>query len=126
MNDKADKKVSRRDFLKGATVAGISLLGPGIPFITKRASAKDDVVKYGTMHPLTGPYSALGADQVRATQLAVEEWNAKGGILGRKIEWVHETTSLTGPWLCGGPRSLWRRRSAISSGEPSPAPFLSP
>ena len=73
MDEKWDKSVSRRDFLKGATVAGVSLLGPGIPFITKRAIAKEGVVKYGTMHPLTGAYSALGADQMHATQLAVEE-----------------------------------------------------
>jgi len=97
MDEKWDKKVSRRDFLKGATIAaGASLLGPGVPFITKRAFAKDGVVKYGTMHPLTGAYSALGADQMRATQLAVEEWNAKGGILGRKIEWVHRDDQLNG------------------------------
>ena len=96
MDEKWDKSISRRDFLKGTAIAGASLLGPGIPFITKRAIAKDGVVKYGTMHPLTGAYSALGADQMKATQLAVEEWNAKGGILGRKIEWVHRDDQLNG------------------------------
>jgi len=96
MDKKWDGKVARRDFLKMSALAGASLLSPGVPFITRRASAKEGVVKYGTMHPLTGPYSALGADQVHATELAVEEWNAKGGILGRKIEWVYRDDQLNG------------------------------
>ena len=57
MDKKWDKKLVRRDFLKVSALAGAVLLGPGIPFITRRASAKEGVVKYGTMHPLTGPYS---------------------------------------------------------------------
>ncbi len=95
MDKKWDKKVARRDFLKVSALTGAALLGPGIPFITRRAHAQG-VVKYGTMHPLTGPYSALGADQVNATRLAVDEWNAKGGILGRKIEWVYRDDQLNG------------------------------
>jgi ABC-type branched-subunit amino acid transport system substrate-binding protein len=78
MDENTAQKTSRRHFLKsGASVAGLSLLAPSI----LKAAAPEDVVRYGTMHPLTGAYSALGADQMRATQLAVEEWNAKGGVL---------------------------------------------
>ena len=96
MDAKREKSISRRDFLKGATVLGASLVGSGAPFIVRRASAKDGVIKYGTMHPLTGAYSALGADQVNATRLAVDEWNAKGGVLGKKIEWVYRDDQLNG------------------------------
>jgi branched-chain amino acid transport system substrate-binding protein len=96
MDAKREKNISRRDFLKGATVLGASLVGTGVPFIVRRASAKDGVIRYGTMHPLTGAYSALGADQVNATRLAVDEWNAKGGVLGRKIEWVYRDDQLNG------------------------------
>jgi branched-chain amino acid transport system substrate-binding protein len=53
-------------------------------------------IKYGTMHPLTGAYSVLGRDQQRATQLAVDEWNAKGGVLGHKIIWVSRDDQLNG------------------------------
>jgi branched-chain amino acid transport system substrate-binding protein len=53
-------------------------------------------IKYGTMHPLTGAYSVLGRDQQRATQLAVDEWNAKGGVLGHKIVWVSRDDQLNG------------------------------
>jgi len=96
MDAKREKKISRRDFLKGATALGASLTATGVPFIVRRAIAKDGVIKYGTMHPLTGAYSALGADQVNATRLAVDEWNAKGGVLGRKIEWVSRDDQLNG------------------------------
>jgi branched-chain amino acid transport system substrate-binding protein len=59
-------------------------------------AAPQGAIKYGTMHPLTGPYSAQGADQMKATQLAVEEWNARGGVLGRKIEWIYRDDQLNG------------------------------
>ncbi len=58
------------------------------------AEAKD--IKYGTMHPLTGAYSVLGRDQQRATEMAVEEWNAKGGVLENKIVWVSRDDQLNG------------------------------
>ncbi len=91
--DESKAKVSRRSFLKGsAAAAGLSVFG--MPSIVM--GAPQGVVKYGTMFPLTGTYSALGADQMKATQLAVDEWNAKGGVLGRKIEWVYRDDQLNG------------------------------
>jgi ABC-type branched-subunit amino acid transport system substrate-binding protein len=47
-----------------------------------------EAVKLGLNYPKTGPYAAQGADQLRAAQLAVEEINASGGILGRPVELV--------------------------------------
>ena len=94
MEKKDGKRISRRTFLK-SSVAGIALLGSGVPFVAQGATAKD-TIKYGAMFPLTGVYSALGADQMRATELAVEEWNAKGGILGHKLAWVYRDDQLNG------------------------------
>jgi branched-chain amino acid transport system substrate-binding protein len=45
-------------------------------------------VKIGLNYPKTGPYSVQGLDQWRATELAVQEINAAGGILGKEIEIV--------------------------------------
>jgi ABC-type branched-subunit amino acid transport system substrate-binding protein len=42
-------------------------------------------VKIGLNYPKTGPYSVQGIDQLNAAELAVEEINAKGGILGKKV-----------------------------------------
>jgi ABC-type branched-subunit amino acid transport system substrate-binding protein len=45
-------------------------------------------VKLGLNYPRTGPYFTQGLDQYRAAQMAVEEINAAGGILGRTAELV--------------------------------------
>ncbi|CAK0779307.1 branched-chain amino acid transport system substrate-binding protein [Gammaproteobacteria bacterium] len=42
-------------------------------------------VVIGLNYPETGPYAVQGLDQVRAADLAVEEINAAGGILGKQV-----------------------------------------
>ena len=78
--------------------AGLGLLFIVCLFVVTPAGAQDTqkIVKYGTMHPLTGAYSVLGRDQQRATELAVTEWNAKGGVLGHKIVWISRDDQLNG------------------------------
>jgi len=44
-----------------------------------------DTVKIGVLAPLTGPIAAYGQDQVNAVNMAVDEINAAGGILGRQL-----------------------------------------
>jgi branched-chain amino acid transport system substrate-binding protein len=75
----------------------LSLLSLSL-FVVAPCAAQEGqkVIKYGTMHPLTGAYSVLGRDQQRATELAVNEWNAKGGVLGHKIVWVSRDDQLNG------------------------------
>ena len=45
-----------------------------------------ETVKVGLNYPKTGPYSVQGLDQWRSAQLAKDEINAAGGILGKQIE----------------------------------------
>ncbi len=45
-------------------------------------------VKIGLNYPKTGPYNVQGLDQFRAAQMAVEEINAAGGIMGKPVEIV--------------------------------------
>jgi branched-chain amino acid transport system substrate-binding protein len=47
---------------------------------------KNDVVRIGVAGPMTGDQSKMGTDFRNGVRLAVEEWNAKGGLLGKKIE----------------------------------------
>ncbi len=47
-----------------------------------------DVVKVGLNYPKTGPYAPQGADQYRAAQMAIEEINAAGGVMGKQIELI--------------------------------------
>ncbi len=52
-----------------------------------------DTVKIGLNYPKTGPYAAQGLDQWRAVVQAVQEINAAGGILNRKVEVVFRDTA---------------------------------
>jgi branched-chain amino acid transport system substrate-binding protein len=55
------------------------------------------VVKIGLNYPKTGPYSVQGLAQLRATEMAVEEINQTGGILGRKVELVIRDSQSKAP-----------------------------
>ncbi len=57
----------------------------GCLFSLSLANARD-TVKIGLNYPKTGPYSVQGLAQWRAAELAVEEINGAGGILGKRIE----------------------------------------
>ena len=57
---------------------------PGAFFVVGRICARRPEGHKDRSHvpPLTGAYSVSGRDQQRATKLAVNEWNAKGGSTG--------------------------------------------
>lgn len=48
-----------------------------------------DPIKIGTVLSVTGPAAFLGDPELKTLQMYVEELNAKGGVLGRKLELVH-------------------------------------
>lgn len=52
------------------------------------AVAADGPVKIGFAGDLTGACAALTEDELNAVKIGVDELNAKGGILGRKVELV--------------------------------------
>ncbi len=55
---------------------------------TAGCKKKTDTVKIGVAGPMTGDQSKMGMDFRNGVTLAVEEWNAKGGVLGKKIEMI--------------------------------------
>lgn len=82
------KKINRRQFLKRMGIIGGSLAAGGFD-LTKHAYAQaKEPIKIGSIVPLTGPFSYDADALLKAATLAVEEWNAKGGVLGRKVELV--------------------------------------
>ncbi len=50
------------------------------------ATAKSETIRVGLIASLTGKYSALGSEDKKAVDLAVEQLNANGGLLGKKVE----------------------------------------
>ena len=52
------------------------------------AWAADPTVKMAILAPMTGDVSTFGASTKNGAEMAFEEWNAKGGVNGAKVEWV--------------------------------------
>jgi branched-chain amino acid transport system substrate-binding protein len=50
------------------------------------ASLAQEPIRIGAINPYSGPVALYGDELARGYQLAVDEANAKGGLLGRKIE----------------------------------------
>jgi len=63
--------------LAGAVLIGLAAVAPA-----------QDAIKIAVGAPLTGPLAKQGQEVANAVKLAAEEWNAKGGVLGRKIQVV--------------------------------------
>jgi branched-chain amino acid transport system substrate-binding protein len=53
-------------------------------------AASADTIKIGVIEPLTGAFAASGTYVVNGAKIAADEINAKGGVLGQKIELVIE------------------------------------
>src|SRR6186997_2866003 len=49
-----------------------------------------ETIKVGVIQPLTGAFAASGTYVVNGAKIAADEINAKGGILGKKLELVIE------------------------------------
>lgn len=53
-------------------------------------------IKIGFLGPLTGGLAILGESSMDGILMAVDEWNARGGVLGRPIELVSGDTQCDG------------------------------
>jgi branched-chain amino acid transport system substrate-binding protein len=72
-------------FASKTTAAAIFLVAG----LTTGAGAQD-AVKVGVIQPLTGAFAASGNYVANGAKIAADEINAKGGVLGKKIELVIE------------------------------------
>ena len=84
--DRSPVSRRRRDLLKGAGAA-TALSTLGFPAIVRGQS---DAIRFGHLTPRTGFLGPLGEYAVMGVTLAVEEINAAGGVMGRKIELIAE------------------------------------
>jgi branched-chain amino acid transport system substrate-binding protein len=48
------------------------------------AAGEDDVIKIGVLEDLSGDFSLVGQQKLHAAELAVEEINEAGGLLGKR------------------------------------------
>ena len=73
----------------GLTRSRSSVLGPlvlALGLVIGPVAADAQVIKIAAGVPLTGPLAKQGQEVANAVKLAADQWNAKGGVLGRKIE----------------------------------------
>ena len=88
---------SRRGFLsKSAVGAGAALTGTMLGAINNGAKADGDPIPLGGGMPMTGWAAADGIEFKRAQEMACDEVNALGGILGRPLKPVVEDTGNQG------------------------------
>lgn len=59
-------------------------------FTFNSCNKKETTVRIGVVGPMTGDQSKMGLDVKNGVDLAVKEWNQKGGVLGKKIELLAE------------------------------------
>ena len=81
------RDTTRRTILKGLAGAGASTAVSGFPFVNRLALGQEPI-KLGVVVPITGPMALEAQEMLVATQIAVEDVNAAGGVLGRKVEMV--------------------------------------
>jgi branched-chain amino acid transport system substrate-binding protein len=77
----------RRTLIKTGAALGVSTIFS--PPILSFAQGETPI-KIGMHDPLTGTYAAEGDSELRGAKMALAEVNAKGGIVGRKVELLIE------------------------------------
>ena len=82
---------SRRTLVKAALIIGAAQLAS--PFAIKARG--EEPIRIGVDNPSTGIFAAFGKNERFGCEMAVDEINAKGGILGRPVELLFEDSTST-------------------------------
>src|SRR5215472_10101807 len=89
--DILSKRLERRSLLKAGLLVGAAQVAA--PFLIKARG--EEPVKIGLNDPLTGVYAALGKNEKLGCEYAIDQINAKGGILGRQVQLLVEDSTST-------------------------------
>lgn len=113
--------VTRRRLLK--TAGGLALVS-GLSAPSLLLAQTSDVIRFGHLTPRTGFLGPLGEYGVMAADLAVEEINAAGGVMGRKLELLKEDSVNPQTASTKAERMIERDKVACIIGEISSASVL--
>ncbi|MGC1355683.1 MAG: ABC transporter substrate-binding protein [Xanthobacteraceae bacterium] len=89
--DLLSRPVQRRTMLKAGLAIGTMQVAS--PFLVKALG--EEPIKMGLDDPFTGTYAQFGKNEQIGCQLAIDQINAKGGILGRQVELLAEDSTST-------------------------------
>jgi branched-chain amino acid transport system substrate-binding protein len=81
--------------VRAVIAAGVALGAAACSSSKDAGGGAGDVIKVGVYGPFTGGSSPMGASMRDGARLAAEEINAKGGVLGKKIELVERDDQAT-------------------------------
>ncbi|HYT48721.1 MAG TPA: ABC transporter substrate-binding protein [Burkholderiales bacterium] len=84
----SQERNTRRRILKGALAASALT---AVPFISARAQSK--AIKIGIPTVVTGGYALLGSQVMRTCKLVQKMVSAKGGVIGRPVEFLFQDTA---------------------------------
>jgi branched-chain amino acid transport system substrate-binding protein len=85
---KRELKMNRRSFIK---MSGGAVVAVGANwFLPKITVGSEPPIKLGAITATSGPVSTMGVPQLQAIQLIVDYYNKQGGVLGRRIDLIHE------------------------------------
>lgn len=91
--------MSKRLFVVFSFLVVASMLlaacAPAAPAAGGGEEAAAEPIKVAVLAPLSGPVPTFGVSTRDGILLAIEEWNAKGGVLGRQIEAIVADSQCT-------------------------------
>jgi urea transport system substrate-binding protein len=108
-------KPSRRELLVGAAaLSATAMVAPGAlaqqfptaAVNTTGLAVTDTEVTVGILHSVTGTMAISETGSVQAEKLAIEQINAAGGVLGRKIKFIQEDGASDWPTFAEKARKL--------------------
>ncbi|MCM2503840.1 urea ABC transporter substrate-binding protein [Aureimonas altamirensis] len=111
----ASPSVTRRRLMFGAAALAMMAALPSAAFAagpptsevnTTGLAVTDDTVKVGILHSVSGTMAISETGSVQAEKLAIDEINAAGGVLGRKIEVIQEDGASDWPTFAEKARKL--------------------
>src|SRR5262249_246796 len=114
------QRAARRGAIKKAAALGAAAaVAPlGFPALVR---AQSDVIRIGHLTPRTGFLGQVGEYGFRGATLAVEELNAAGGVLGRKVELIAEDSVNPATAVSKAQKLIERDKVAVLIGEVSSA-----
>lgn len=115
MTDKK-QEMSRRSFLKNASLATMmtSATGLGFNIVSQEALGESQPIKVGILHSLSGTM-AISETSLRDVELmAIDEINAAGGVLGRKVVPVIEDGQSDWPTFAEKSKKLLQQDKVCS------------
>jgi branched-chain amino acid transport system substrate-binding protein len=98
------KRFKGRDMKNLCVILAVATL-----FLMGSAANSADPIKIGFIFVLSGPMALQGSIGSQGAKLAIDEINAAGGVLGRKLEGIFEDSGGDGKKALLRSKNWWNR-----------------